>query len=242
LDITLSNQNYTVTFNVTDGTNAIEGATIAVDGQTLTTDANGHATIDLANGDYTAVISKTGYNPYTKTFTVNGSDLTLDITLSNQNYTVTFNVTDGSNPLEGVGVSVNGNDLTTDADGKVSIDLPNGDYSADFKKTGYKDKTVNFELNGSDLSVPVELEKTTTSISEVQSMVKIYPNPANDYLVIESKVENGKAQIYSVEGNLIKEVDISGNTRIKVSSLPSGVYLIKVQGGEEEIIGRFIKK
>lgn len=56
-------------------------------------------------------------------------------------YTITFTVTDGTDPIEGANINVAGQILTTDASGKASISLPNGayDYTAhkdDFAGSG----------------------------------------------------------------------------------------------------------
>ena len=56
---------YTVTFTVTDGETAIAGATITIAEQTLTTDANGEATIDLKDGNYTYSVTADGFDAIT---------------------------------------------------------------------------------------------------------------------------------------------------------------------------------
>lgn len=75
---------YTVTFHVaedvTDGA-AIEGALIAITGfPSITTDAAGMASIELVDGNYTASVTKVGYEPESVTFTVDGQDI--DVTVA----------------------------------------------------------------------------------------------------------------------------------------------------------------
>ena len=84
-------ESYTVTFNVTDGTNPIEGATIDINDTQLITDASGEATIDLENGNYPYTVTADGYVPYSDTVNVNGEDVTEDVVLST-GYIATFNV------------------------------------------------------------------------------------------------------------------------------------------------------
>ena len=58
------NQTQTGTLNITvnDGTNAIVGASVVIDGTTKTTDDNGLATFtDMEYKDYSATISATGF-------------------------------------------------------------------------------------------------------------------------------------------------------------------------------------
>ncbi|MBM4066125.1 MAG: carboxypeptidase regulatory-like domain-containing protein, partial [Planctomycetes bacterium] len=61
----------TLVVAVTDeGGNAVEGATVTVDGQTGTTGANGTATFSLETGDYTVTVSMEGYDTATVEVTV----------------------------------------------------------------------------------------------------------------------------------------------------------------------------
>ncbi|WP_057953762.1 carboxypeptidase regulatory-like domain-containing protein [Salinivirga cyanobacteriivorans] len=77
-----STETYTVTFNVTDGTNALEGVTVGINGETLTTGANGEAVIDLANGTYPYTANLDGYEEATGDVIVDGAAQTVNVTLS----------------------------------------------------------------------------------------------------------------------------------------------------------------
>ncbi len=83
-DVTISEKatSYVVTFNVTDGTNAIEGATVAIASQNLTTDAMGMATISLENGTYPYVVSYAGMGEVSGDVVVDGADVTVPVTLN----------------------------------------------------------------------------------------------------------------------------------------------------------------
>ncbi|MEM6722683.1 MAG: T9SS type A sorting domain-containing protein [Bacteroidota bacterium] len=72
----------TVTFNVSDGMNPIDGATVDIDGQMLTTDASGVATVDLTDGMYSYTVSAAGFDDSMGDVTVAGADATEDVTLS----------------------------------------------------------------------------------------------------------------------------------------------------------------
>ncbi|MGI6488338.1 MAG: S-layer homology domain-containing protein [Syntrophothermaceae bacterium] len=56
---------YTLTFTVTDGTDAIVGAEITINEQNLTTDADGKATIILENGTYSYCVTAEGFEAVT---------------------------------------------------------------------------------------------------------------------------------------------------------------------------------
>ncbi len=69
-------------FNVFGQNGPIEGATIQVNNETLTTDQDGLASIDLPNGTYTAIVFKPGYNIDTVEFTIDYSSIKIDVMLS----------------------------------------------------------------------------------------------------------------------------------------------------------------
>ncbi|MDQ2088155.1 hypothetical protein RBH29_17150, partial [Herbivorax sp. ANBcel31] len=74
---------YTVTFTVEDtGTDAIEGAEISIDGQTLTTDAEGETTIDLEDGTYAYQVTADGYVEETGSVEVDGSGVSETVTMT----------------------------------------------------------------------------------------------------------------------------------------------------------------
>lgn len=63
--------------------------------------------------------------------------------------------------------------------------------------------------------------------------VHIFPNPAKDVLQIQSLSGMTQCELIDVRGKLIllEKFVNTNSTRIDVSSLPSGVYVLKVQGG-----------
>ena len=83
-DVTMTEITYTVTFNVTDeSTNALEGATVKVSGEgEQTTNSSGVATFNLTNGTYDYTVTADGYDDANGNFTVNGVDVSEDVTLS----------------------------------------------------------------------------------------------------------------------------------------------------------------
>jgi hypothetical protein len=69
----------------------------------------------------------------------------------------------------------------------------------------------------------------------LNEFINIYPNPANDNLIVEYALlegwNNGKIEIYDLQGKLIKSVSINKQTGIKtinLSDIASGNYLITV--------------
>lgn len=79
--------------------------------------------------------------------------------------TISGSVTDGSNPLPGVNVLVNGTTIgaTTDFDGKYSISIPNGARELVFSYLGYVTKTVSIDKN----VLNVQLQEDASTLNEV---------------------------------------------------------------------------
>ncbi len=81
---------------------------------------------------------------------------------------------------------------------------------------------------------------TTTSlldhIDRLQNPVRIYPNPAHDYVTIDAvpgMKEAARIHFYEITGRIISSRDIlPGQTTIDTRSWPQGVYLWKVVQGD----------
>jgi YVTN family beta-propeller protein len=84
----------------------------------------------------------------------------------------------------------------------------------------------------------------TTGINEhdLFNQIKIYPNPANYNLTIETPAQS-TIQILNIEGQLIKTLTTSGNkTNIDVAALPGGIYFVKVKTERGIAVKNFIKE
>lgn len=65
---------------------------------------------------------------------------------------------------------------------------------------------------------------------EINSEIKIYPNPTSDILTLEltNTNEAQKISLYNVHGRLILEKYINDTTELDVSDLESGVYMLRI--------------
>ncbi len=71
--------------------------------------------------------------------------------------TVTFTVTDGTNPLENANVNIDGSDLTTNASGQAAIYLVSGNYQAVTGLLSYVNDTTDFTVVDAAVDVDVIL-------------------------------------------------------------------------------------
>jgi len=117
-------------------------------------------------------------------------------------------------------------------DGLLSIYFPTVD-------TGYivGDKgTILKTTNGGGFPVEVnEIPSTSNSL-------KIYPNPASDKIIIESTTVGGQLSILNLNGKeLLKQTSTEPNTTINITTLPGGIYIVKIRGKRSFEVGKIIK-
>jgi hypothetical protein len=78
-------------------------------------------------------------------------------------------------------------------------------------------------------------------MNDAQS-ISIYPSPASDFLYIESeKIYPIEYKVIEMSGRVYKRIsDNMDNTKINISDIPSGIYLLQINGaGGEVIIKKF---
>ncbi len=92
----------------------------------------------------------------------------------------------------------------------------------------------------------VDINNTNTStnyVNNVANKVKLFPNPAQEYLILE--VENNEFYndivIYDVAGNLLIKKKHPDSNKIDISSLPDGLYIIKTYSGNDVCSNIFLK-
>ena len=83
-------------------------------------------------------------------------------------------------------------------------------------------------------TVEVNFNPSTTSVDELENSINIYPNPANDFLRIDSKSAVREVVIQNAEGKLVHLQNVS-NT-IDISALPAGTYIVRCTLDNETVI------
>jgi len=78
---------------------------------------------------------------------------------------------------------------------------------------------------------------------EAGGELKLYPNPANHTIILNQLISGSRriATIYNVEGHLVKNMLLQGNS-ISVADLPNGGYIIKITNGIDSQTAKFIKQ
>jgi len=91
-------------------------------------------------------------------------------------------------------------------------------------KVYHADCSVEFvESYGDDLS------SLSNGNSPKNTAIKIYPNPFNNFIVVQHLTGDGTYSISSVTGQLIMNGNLSeSNTNIELAALPKGIYVLTV--------------
>lgn len=106
--------------------------------------------------------------------------------------------------------------------------------------SGEKNKNKGYIANWAMLIIHPELP--TTISTKIQSKISIYPNPLSDILTVSAE-SNARIQVMDITGkvliNLTSEKLI---TKVDMTSLVKGIYLIKVNAAKEEVIKKVVRK
>ncbi|PPK94961.1 putative secreted protein (Por secretion system target) [Nonlabens xylanidelens] len=87
-----------------------------------------------------------------------------------------------------------------------------------------------------------EIDGTASNDAFAKAEFVIYPNPVSTVLYVQADVSVKKLTIYNLVGQLIKSREINNRAEINVQELPSGVYLIEINGDTATETFRFIKE
>ena len=78
--------------------------------------------------------------------------------------------------------------------------------------------------------------------SSDEQIFSVYPNPANDNITIDSKVEIKSIEVYSNQGQLVKRKDCSSFTEsFDLSDLSNGIYFLKLKTEKQTFTQKIIK-
>ncbi|MEE6128166.1 T9SS type A sorting domain-containing protein [Chryseobacterium arthrosphaerae] len=87
---------------------------------------------------------------------------------------------------------------------------------------------------------PTEAADAMLGVSDVnKKKFSIYPNPASDFIQIETTEKLKEVNIYSVTG---QKVMTSQTTKVNIQSLDRGVYFVEIKTSESSTIHKIVKK
>jgi predicted extracellular nuclease len=165
-----------------------------------------------------------------------------DVEVAGTKYTVTFTVTDGTNGVEGATITVTGQgDLTTDASGQATMQLPNGDYTFIVLKDGFNTYNGSFTVADADKVVEVTLVPTGVPVNTLAKLT-VYPNPFTSRINFEG-AEVTRVTVTSVIGQVVLDQIVENARSIDLSNIEKGIYLVRFYNNKgESVLRKLIKE
>jgi hypothetical protein len=125
---------------------------------------------------------------------------------------------------------------TSDWYGKIAYSWTNGN-SPDSNRLDYWLDPLNTGVEVLNGYSPYGIDSTDTidtvgvvDYKKIENQIKIYPNPANDKLTIETDLEILSCSIYTINGQCINEISVNAfKNNIWLNAFPAGIYLVKIQ-------------
>jgi hypothetical protein len=71
-----------------------------------------------------------------------------------------------------------------------------------------------------------------TGIEEVNGSIRVFPNPANEFVTINTTDAQAQASLFDASGRLVKTVPTGINAQVSVADLHAGIYLLQVVSTE----------
>jgi hypothetical protein len=121
----------------------------------------------------------------------------------------------------------------------------NGSYIPSFAYMGGVTNTYSYIHH----AIYYKATVTTTSVNEngnENNTFTIYPNPAGESFTIDHALNpgyNSVVEIYSLDGKLMQQIAIEqSKTEVNISSLSSGIYVVKITGNNEVYTRKLVKE
>jgi len=86
--------------------------------------------------------------------------------------------------------------------------------------------------NGQSLATPSSSKSVTTA----EKIIKIYPNPAFNFIGLNNVSDISSIIIYNLVGRKIKKFAALKDERYDVTDLPRGMYLVQLLGNDGKVV------
>lgn len=85
----------------------------------------------------------------------------------------------------------------------------------------------------------VTVESVTGVANEVKEKLRVFPNPATDYIELTNNSVVDRMVIYNLLGREVRNFEVINGSLYEVADLPSGMYLVSLINNEEGILKTF---
>lgn len=202
-----------------------------VDGSSIIIDANSSVTIDGLELAPSATYTIAGPNAFDRTST---PIIVGDNSSINRVYTMTEVLSDY---LGIVSFSYEESELNgiSESDLVLEVQDANGVWTDVLPTIDQANNTLTYDFTELINFTTVTASSVNATLSvdpiKINDFVKVYPNPATDYLFIKSNL-NYQSTLYNVAGQRVMQ---SNAKTLNVVDLPSGVYLLQLKSENNSI-------
>jgi hypothetical protein len=136
-------------------------------------------------------------------------------------------------------IEANENLLSTSATGSIQWYLNGtpiiGATSNTYQATENGNYSVGVSLDNGCESISINFPVTTVSLAEVESFqVRLYPNPAGDFLHIDWKGSNAlQVTLRDAAGRLVITKTLNNSGTLDLSNIPSGIYFTELHSADK---------
>ncbi|MBN1989452.1 MAG: T9SS type A sorting domain-containing protein [Bacteroidales bacterium] len=181
----------------------------------------------------------------TTTITMN-EDKTVYVTFVEESpaeHTITFTITDGTNPIQGASIAINSQTIPTNSSGVASIELPDGSYPYTITLNQYETYNGTIEVNGDNVAENVSLVFLSAQ-ENILSDVSIGPNPFSNSITITNAGRFTQIVVVNTIGQTVIQQNNHRNNTVVLStqSLNKGIYLVILKTAEGKTIARKVIK
>jgi hypothetical protein len=245
---------FNVAFTVTDqDENALEGVSIDVNSQVITTSAGGLAEIDLIPGNYNWSASLQGYHTQQGNIVVVDEDLEVSVSLSMILYNISFTiVSHEQTPVSGAEINIDGyGSLMTNEDGEATFTevAPGNGMAYSVAHDDYFTHSGTLDVVDDHVQMHIELDIDNTSVQDLTEEMRlvVFPNPTSGQINVRfnSMGQSTVVTLTNYQGQTIRQESYSPETsdttiQYNLRGLSAGIYYLKVVAGNHTRIQKII--
>lgn len=181
----------------------------------------------------------------TTTITMN-EDKTVYVTFVEESpaeHTITFTITDGTNPIQGASIAINSQTIPTNSSGVATIELPDGSYPYTITLNQYETYNGTIEVNGESVAENISLVYLSAQ-ENILSNVVIGPNPFSNSITITNANMFTQITVINTIGQIVMQQNNNGYDAVILStqSLSKDIYLVILKTAEGKTIARKVIK
>ena len=124
---------------------------------------------------------------------------------------------------------------------KLTIIDKNGAPSTMANLASYDKLLVTAADNLTSATYKIEF---ATAVSQIESSIKMYPNPTADRVIINGLAKGNRVRVFNTSGVTLRDVVVENTTEyVSLAAQPAGIYVFVISNGEKHInIQKIVKK